>query len=290
MAAPERPLTARDVILEIVHNMREGIEQLLYSSVAPGVYHVFLHADDYERLAPIAARVVDEARRALDEELDRMNGGDRLTPGPLRRWLRRPPPVERPGAEWIVQLQPDPDGELAPGHIAVTSELTLPPRPQLDGTETRRVTTVQRGGGAPGQTSRQTVVAPATVSTRSPHATITYTDDEGPQAYAVEQDRIVIGRGGLGYWVDLKLRSAPDVSREHLRIRRDPASGRFFVKDLSTYGTTLDGVAIPRSIEIVEGQKRDLEIEVPLPDRARLELAGMVVLQFVRQGGQGGSR
>ena len=49
---PTDQLTARDVILEIVHNMREGIEPLLYSSLAPAVYHVFLHPDDYERLQP----------------------------------------------------------------------------------------------------------------------------------------------------------------------------------------------------------------------------------------------
>ena len=102
--------------------------------------------------------------------------------------------------------------------------------------------------------------------------------------FVIEKDRIVVGRGGVGYWVDVRIDSAPDVSREHLRIRRDPESGQFFVKDLSTLGTTLDGVAVPRSIEVVDGQKRDLEIEVPLPDRARLELAGMVVMDFARRG------
>jgi pSer/pThr/pTyr-binding forkhead associated (FHA) protein len=96
----------------------------------------------------------------------------------------------------------------------------------------------------------------------------------------------VIGRGGVGYWVDLRLHAAADVSREHLRIRRDPSTGRFFLKDLSTYGTTLDGVPVPRSIEVVDGEKRDLDIEVPLPDRAKLELAGMIVLQFERHEGR----
>lgn len=281
MPPSDRPLAARDVILEIVHNMTEGVEPLLYSALAPGIFYVFLHPDDFERLNPIAPRIVEEARRALDEELRRLGAGDRLTPGPLRRWLGRPPVVERPAEDWVIQLQPDPDGDLQPGHFAVTSELRLPPRPLLDGTETRRVTTLRRGDQS--QTSRQTVAGPAPAP-RSPHATITYTDDEGPHAFAIEKDRIVVGRGGIGYWVDVKLQAAPDISREHLRIRRDPESGRFFVKDLSTYGTTLDGVAIPRSIEVVDGQKRDLEIELPLPDRARLVLAGMVALDFERHG------
>ena len=286
MPAPERALSARDVILEIVDNMREGIEPLLYSSVAPAVYTVFLHPEDHERLAPIASRVADEARRALDDEVRRMNAGDRLTPGLLKRLLGRPPAIESPGDGWVISLQPDPDGELQPGHIAVTSELSLPPRPQFDGTETKRVTTVRRGDQV--QTSHATVAAETSTATvRAPHAQLTYTDDQGAHTYAIEKDRVVIGRGGTGYWVDVRLQSSADVSREHLRIRRDAATGRFFVKDLSTFGTTLDGAELPKSVELVEGEKKDLEIEVPLPDRARLVLAGLVTMDFERRGGRG---
>lgn len=281
MPIPDQPLTARDVILEIVHNMREGVEPLLYSSLAPSVYFVHLHPDDFERLAPVATRIVEQASRALDEELARQNAGDRFTPGPVRRWLGRPPLVERPREGWTIHLQPDPDGELLPGHFAVTSELSLPARPQFDGTETRRVTTSQRG--AQSETRRETVAATA----RSPLATVatlTYTDGSGPHTYAMEKDRIVIGRGGVGYWVDVKLQAPPDVSREHLRIRRDPDTGAFLVKDLSSLGTTLDGTPLPSSIEVVGDAKRDLEIEVPLPDRARLVLAGLVTIDFERRG------
>jgi hypothetical protein len=284
MPSPDRPLSARDVILEIVNNMREGIEPLLYSSVAPGVYTVFLHPDDYERLHPIASRVIDEARRALDEEVRRLNAGDRLTPGVLKRLLGREPAIESPRDGWAIALQPDPDGELQPGHIAVTSELSLPPRPQFDGAETKRVITVRRGDQT--QTSRQTVAAETAIGAAAhpPHATITYSDEQGPRTFAIDKDRVVIGRGGTGYWVDVRLQAAPDVSREHVRIRRDPQSGAFFVKDLSTFGTTLDGVALPKSVDLVDGEKRDLDVEVPLPDRARLVLAGLVTIDFERHG------
>ena len=85
MPAPDRHITARDIILEIVHNMREGIEPMLYSSLAPAVYQVFVHADDFERLCPVAARLVDEARRALDEDVDELNGGSPIVP-----WTKPP--------------------------------------------------------------------------------------------------------------------------------------------------------------------------------------------------------
>ena len=45
----------------------------------------------------------------------------------------------------------------------------------------------------------------------------------------------MVGRGGRDYWTDIKLETLPDVSREHFRLRRDPASGQFFLKDLSRW-------------------------------------------------------
>src|SRR5262245_24439778 len=75
------PATAREIIVEIVRNMREGLEPLHYSTLAPSVYHVYLHHDDMERLRGIVPRIVEEARRALDAELDALNRasiGERL--------------------------------------------------------------------------------------------------------------------------------------------------------------------------------------------------------------------
>ena len=71
--ATANPVTAREIILEIVRNMREGLEPLHYSTLAPAVYHVYLHAGDMERLRGILPRIVDEARRALDAGLDSLN-------------------------------------------------------------------------------------------------------------------------------------------------------------------------------------------------------------------------
>ena len=72
----------------------------------------------------------------------------------------------------------------------------------------------------------------------------------------------------------------PDVSREHFRLRRDPASGQFFLKDLSQLGTTIDGAKAPSSMTIEGGEKRDLNLEAPVPVRARIGLAGVVFLEF----------
>jgi hypothetical protein len=37
---------------------------------------------------------------------------------------------------------------------------------------------------------------------------------------------------------------------------------------------------VPSSIEVVEGEKRDRNLETPVPDRARIGLAGVLCLEF----------
>jgi predicted component of type VI protein secretion system len=94
-------------------------------------------------------------------------------------------------------------------------------------------------------------------------------------------EEIVVGRGGKAVWVDLKLDGPADISREHCRIRHDPKTGRFFIKDLSQFGTTVNDAAIPNSVERVEGgDKVDRNREVPLPSPAKITLADVCTLEF----------
>ena len=123
-------------------------------------------------------------------------------------------------------------------------------------------------------TSAVTVAHPAVL------ARITYEDDSGAQAFDVVKASVSVGRGGVAYPVDIRIVSSADVSREHARIRRDAETGGFFLIDLSTLGTTLDGQPVPRGYDDAEGSKRENGVEVPLPARARIGLAEMVFLDF----------
>jgi hypothetical protein len=107
-----------------------------------------------------------------------------------------------------------------------------------------------------------------------------FSDERGPQVFRMEKPSLVVGRGGPGYWVDVKVKTSFDVSREHVRLRHDAATGRFFLKDVSRLGTTLDGAPVPSSIEREGGTPRDLDVEVPLPPRAVIGLAGVLFLEF----------
>jgi FHA domain-containing protein len=267
------PATARDVILEVVRNMREGLEPLQYSMLPPAIYTVYLHPEDMDRLRGILPRVTDEARRALDEELEAMNRASLAERMKLAR--RGGPKVEAPAGGWQIQILENADDDVEPGDIVIYSELGLPAKPEFgSGSMTKRIATRRMSG------------APSTAQTYEPgpeqkaYAVLTYQDDGGEKAYRMTKDEIVVGRGGRDYWTDLKLDTVPDISREHFRLRRDPSSGKFFLKDLSSLGTTIDGKPVPSSIETVEGQKRDRNLETPVPETARIGLAGVVFLDF----------
>ena len=111
-------------------------------------------------------------------------------------------------------------------------------------------------------------------------ARISYDDDAGPHDYTVIKASVSIGRGGVAYPIDVRVASSTDVSREHARIRHDAEKGRFCLIDLSSLGTTVDGVAVPRGYDDADGTKRETGVEVVLPDRARIGLANMVFLDF----------
>jgi hypothetical protein len=282
--ATPTPATARDVILEIVRNMKEGLEPLHYSTLAPAVYHVYLHPDDMERLRAIVPRIIEEARRALDAEVDALNGPSIVER--LKLAKRASPKVAAPDGGWQIRILENTDDEVAAGDILIYSELALPVKAELGaGSMTRRIAT--RKLGATQVTNTPQAMPPAeapAVESPAPDdgafAVIEYADNSGRKIFRMTKDEIVVGRGGRDYWTDIKLDTLPDVSREHFRLRRDAASGNFFLKDLSRLGTTIDGQAAPSSIDFSDAGKRDLNVEAPVPAQARIGLAGVVFLDF----------
>jgi hypothetical protein len=278
------PATAREIIQEILRNMREGLEPLHYSTIAPSIYHVYLHPDDMDRLRGILPRITDEARRALDAESAAMNRasiGERL-----KIAKRSEPRIETPEGGWQVKFLENTDDGVEPGEILISSELALPAKPEFgSGSMTKRIATRRNvSGGSTTWAPAAHAPAPAPVAAAPPEAgafaVIEYEDNGVRRSFSVTKDQVVVGRGGRDYWTDLKLDTLPDVSREHFRLRRDPASGGFFLKDVSRLGTTIDGERAPSSIEVVDGEKRDRNVEVPLPEKARIGLAGEVFLEF----------
>ncbi len=304
--------TGRDVILAVAENMRSSLEPLVTKTIAPSLYQVYLHSTDYERLRTLFGELEAEAKELLERELARLNRGaapaaDRLL-APLRTWRRksrdqsggdgegmgsgaasamtaatgggksRPAPhyVSAEG-RWFVRFQEDPNGALEPGDIQVVSEFAQRPAVGYgSGAPTHRISTTRRLGRS--TTQRESADA------ATAYARITYKDDSGPRDFWVVKDEIVIGRDAPDVWVDLRLETSLDVSREHARLRRVPESGAFRIKDLSKLGTTVNGKPLPSSLEGSGEAERDLDRWTDLPDRARIGLAAIVFLDFERTG------
>jgi len=194
--------------------------------------------------------------------------------------------------EWSVEFHENTDDDARENPLVIHSTFPVAANPSDDrvGTLTERVSKRRMDG----QTVTMTAPAappPATPTERSGnidtrraagivYANLTYDDEMGPHTYQMTKDLIKIGRGSADRWVDLKLKAKKDVSREHLQIRRDPSSGHFFIKDLSTLGTTVNGKRVPASIAQVNGEEVDSNVEAALPDKAQIGLAGVMSIDF----------
>ena len=123
---------------------------------------------------------------------------------------------------WWIGLFADSESSVPPGDVEIHSELNDVAQPGYRGTKT---TLIDR---TPSVTSARVVRDRENTRMRagSVFAEIRYQDDSGPQTFLMTQNEISIGRGGEDLWVDLPLYTTDEISREHLRLRRDPASRR----------------------------------------------------------------
>lgn len=276
--------TGRDVILAIGENMRQSLEPLLTKTLAPSLYQVYLHGQDFDYLRTIFGDLEEEAKRLLDAELAKLNRRSNPTWSRLLRKKngQEPPAMQFVSAEgkWTVRFQEDPNGTLNPGDIEIVSEFANPlPASYGAGSKTHRISTTRKFGEAGTPSSpivkRETIEAPLAL------AKLDYKDDGGSKTFFMTKAEIVIGREAPDVWVDLRLETSLDVSREHARLQRTP-EGVFRIKDLSKLGTTVNGAPLPRSLEASEGGVKDLDLWSELPERARIGLAGILLLDFER--------
>src|SRR5215467_1452428 len=143
--ATATPATAREIILEIVRNMREGLEPLHYSTLPPSIFHVYLHPDDMERLRGIVPLILDEARRALDAEVEALNRASLAEKFKLAR--RHDPKIAVPDAGWQIRILENTSDEAAPGDIEIRSELAVPSKEEYGtGSMTKRIATRRLAG------------------------------------------------------------------------------------------------------------------------------------------------
>jgi hypothetical protein len=305
---PERHgsgVTAEEIINKMVEVMRENCEEFPDHKLAPASFHVYLRKEDYERIEGILGEIEGDAERILDQELMRLNkevqsiASEMEARSPLRKLFnrvlnetglsearRRPKMYDPPKAGWSVMFIVSSDSSLGQKKFEVVAQLTGPKQRQLSGDNLTVIKLAKREGKvltdrdeAESAIRGSETDSQMTVSSRV-FARISYIDAQGKHTFEMRKPSIVIGRGGPDVQVDLRLDAPLDVSREHLLIRRDQASGHFYLKDMSLLGSTINGELVPGSLEIVNEVRRDRNQEVILPPRARIELGGVIALDF----------
>ena len=151
--------SGRDIWKAVREELRLNLLRLPYSTLAPTVYHVYLHPDDFLAVEGIMPRVVSELQVAAD--VGRISR--RLTTRRRRvlgRLLQQDnlAPVEVPLAGWDIRVASDQDGELRHGQLGIISSLTLPAaaggRRNADHPD-REASSAPDGERAPPRTSRK---------------------------------------------------------------------------------------------------------------------------------------
>jgi pSer/pThr/pTyr-binding forkhead associated (FHA) protein len=291
MVTTTRAPSGRQIWKAVRDELMLNLYPLPFSTLAPGVYHVYLHPEEFGAIEPIAPRIVAEVQRALTTEVDRINQGlSRSGRRVLTRLLNRDdlPPIETPSSGWEIYIRADRNGELASGQLGIVSTLAMPAPVEYSGTPTTRIVKSVVSAGRRTATTTDVPQAPpqprsTTPSTGRPNdaterARLTYDDDQGPHVFVMRKDTVSVGRGGSSAWVDVQIVANSKVSREHFRLRRD-GSGQFFIQDVSLWGTSVNGEQIPAALKGSEGVSQPGE-ELALPARARISLADAVVIEF----------
>lgn len=259
--------------------------QLPFTTLPPTIFHVYLHPGDFDRIEGIVPRIVTELQKALTEEVRTINAGRSRPAGRLARLIDQEtaPPIEVPPAGWDVHVHADRNDGLKPGELGIESMLPLPAPVEFGGPPTTRI--VKSVVSATGRSSTTIEVAQAAppARTATDHSTteralLRYDDEQGAHVFSMRKDTLSVGRGGSAVWVDVQVVTSPKVSREHFRLRRDP-SGRFFIRDLSTWGTSVDGTPLPPAVPGPDGVPQP-GAEQPLASSARIELADALVIHF----------
>jgi len=265
--------------------LRLNLYPLPFTTLPPAIFHVYLHPGDFDRIEGIVPRLVAELQQALDDEVRKINQGRGRTAGVLSRLIAQAeaPPVETPPGGWEVHVSADRNGTLQPGELGIDSMLPLPPPLEFGGPATTRI--VKSVVSETGRSSTTIEVTPpsagaprtAEVDLRE-RGTLVYDDEQGHHEFSMCKDTVSVGRGGSSAWVDVQVFAAAKVSREHFRLRRDP-SGRFFIQDASSWGTSVNGAPIPAAVRGPEGVLRPgPEQEIASP--ARIDLAGALEIAF----------
>ena len=257
---PQARINGQLIIDQLVRNMELGQFEMAYSVLAPCIFSVYLHPDDYKRLATIQDLIKEDAARALAAHLTQWNRKQPLFKRGKKQKLYR---IAR--HDWWIEFFADSENVVPPGDVEIHSELNDVPQPGYRGIKT---TLIDRESSV----TEARVARDRTMTRRGADqvfAEIRYEDDSGPAKlfrHAERNHHRARRPGSLGgsaaYTPTMKYR-ASICGCGAIRPRAS-----FTVSDNSRNGTWLNGRKLARGAE------------EPLPDRARIQVADVITLSF----------
>jgi hypothetical protein len=264
---PEAKISGQVIIDQLIRNMELGQFEMAYTVLLPCIFSIYLHPDDYARLASVLDLIREDAKRALSSRMEQLNAK------PSRFKVKRSTEPRKHHRiafkDWVLEFFPDSEGAVPLGDVEIHSELNETAQPGYAGVKT---TLMDRVPSVNEASSGHAIVPRDPGETRKAldrvYAEIRYEDDSGPQLYIMTQDEISIGRGGDDLQVSLPLYTNDEVSREHALLRRDPLKGSFVIVDKSRNGTWLNGKRLAKGVE------------QDIPDRAQIGVAEVLTLHF----------
>src|ERR1051326_103830 len=124
-------ISGTTIIHELIRNMDSGRLEMGYSILLPCIFSVYLHPDDYARLAGVQDLIREDARRALSAQMAEWNGKN-------SRFRRRGSAKEYKIAQsdWWIEFFADTESAVPPGDVEIHSELNEVAQPGYRGAKT----------------------------------------------------------------------------------------------------------------------------------------------------------
>src|SRR5260370_39072537 len=149
--AVEGRITGRVIIQQLRRNMELGQFEMGYSILLPCIFSLYLHPDDYTRLAGILDLIKEDAKRSLAAKLEQLNakplGLSVVLPNKERKVYKIA------GRDWAFEFFPDSEGVVPLGDVQIHSELNEIPQPRYHGAKTTLMARKPRARASTGQTT-----------------------------------------------------------------------------------------------------------------------------------------
>jgi hypothetical protein len=288
------------IINRVVKEMLDNAQDMGKIVIVPNTYDVYIHTEDFEDVRHFLNILREQIIERLDHEIKNRSKSNKSEGNRLTRILNSLLGYEaiagnkvyrRVNENWDINFQEchgkiyfsDKVIELNKGEVGIVRNFSSLEQHNLD-SQLKTLVTIYHRDDSVKKNVFETATSRATVPSSPKLATLKYKykDSAELHSYHMVKDRIIIGRLAGKSEVDLSLIHASNhISDRHLEIKFDEKDGKFLLKSMGTFGTTLNGEKVPDSQRIVTGRTEDLNLEVELADEARISLAGgEVVIDF----------